>query len=1346
MGQHRYFSPQWGQVGCLELMIAAGADVCAQDNTGRSPTYMAGENNQVRCLELLIAAKADVHAVATDGSSSTLVAAQGGHADCLKLLVGAKADVCAVTNDGRSPTYAAALNSHTSCMELLIAAKADVCAVTNDGRSPTYAAAMSSHAGCMELLIAAKADLERPDSEARAPALVAATNNQARCLELLIKGGASIEQPDRSGQTPLLASAFNKANASALVLLDARADPNRRNDKGETALVFARRSVNAELLAALITSNADATVVFSPLVALCMRGDAHAARQLLLGRKPQAQKSRAQLSGGNDMPPLVEACLIGDAKLVAAQDRTCALRSHDNGLPSPFYFATELGDLDVQLVLLDGVEGFDAVQRATVTRHTSAVVAAHRINQSEGNAKTPGYIAGSRYQALLLALISEGLIDVAMCKAVKNMVAERLPSVALAAHFVAAPLAFVELKAAMESRLKIIAEPLDRIYNREQLGKVLKGLGAGVLGLTVAADDPGLLPLPPYISAKTKEGPAYEPYLMRYIVMASIALDALFTHKLREALEPLGDKTEADDKEVRIYKDEQLIITIMFAPIKTLARMQNKLESAEDHRDKPVPRPKWNVDTVRKGVVVNQATLIEAAYEAINAKVGKFLRGKNLFQTDYDAAQSYGYRNFLGNLQLVSGLTVRSVFGGVNRAKWTALGRSWEAAGDGNATHQTEAVLEALLGEGDQWYKKFNMQIGDMPLNIAAEVQLIYLPYLHEGRAISHLPYKVVRCNCSSELARDTSGKQAEGLESVGDHQHYCGEIVVAQLVQRACVLSKATEVAATWANVKPVRFLEASFAQRKLEATRASFNSMQPFSSLRTPDDYAKGVLVRKQETKAVMLQWQARAISRSLTNLDAAMSKRACLLHGWVLEYCEGSEEDQTGPVHRLLSEGLNSPVLRDEIYAQLMKQLTKNPGANSIAKGWQILIMCLSTFPPSKEFEAYLINFLLRNSDKRGAVQAYAKVSLDFLSSNVGGRTAVAVPSLENIRSYKQRPPILATIHHVNGQMLISELSVAPSVNVGDVVQMCIHLVGLVDERRNTFGLFVLDDGPNVDEHGANVKDTRPAFESKLGQPPQTRPLRSGDFIGDVIVQFARKKRNIKFVFKRKIFLQNESSEDVMFTRLAYLQAEAEVISAPHCQLGFLDEADVIELAATELAITRGVAFPRSPEAAFFHDQPTVMEFFPPSCSILHIQDLASKILSYRSSLGLGGVVDDALISGSGATPQHVNELPPHLNAPDLDARRLPQVWRRGLSRRSAGIRFTARISSTLKGKRTVCSLTCPIYQKRSQSVSARRAYTFSTLKLSCVTVPQRIALSSPTVTRTSTGGVAVLLSSV
>jgi len=52
---------------------------------------------------------------------------------------------------------------------------------------------------------------------------------------------------------------------------------------------------------------------------------------------------------------------------------------------------------------------------------------------------------------------------------------------------------------------------------------------------------------------------------------------------------------------------------------------------------------------------------------------------------------------------------------------------------------------------------------------------------------------------------------------------------------------------------------------------------------------------------------------------------------------------------------------------------------------------------------------------------------------------------------------------------------------------------------------------------------------------------RPLRNEDYMGDVIVQKARQKRDFKFVFKRKIFLpsHNQASEDNMFSRLVYLQ---------------------------------------------------------------------------------------------------------------------------------------------------------------------------------------------------------------
>ena len=301
----------------------------------------------------------------------------------------------------------------------------------------------------------------------------------------------------------------------------------------------------------------------------------------------------------------------------------------------------------------------------------------------------------------------------------------------------------------------------------------------------MALDDAGLLPLPPYIFGFKPSDRSYEPYLLRLIVMASLALDALFSRKLRAALEPFGDAshTRVEGNQVLIHdSDGRLLITIAYAPVKTRARMLNKLEGADDHRDKPLPRPKWNVDTVRNGIIVEDVELMAPVHEAIGAKVGAFVRGKNLFRPDYDATQSYGYRNFLGNLRLESGLSVLQVFGGAHRRAWEALGEAWRVAGDGLADSETGQVLDALLGEGDGWWTNDNAAVGDLPLNIAAEVQLIYAPYLHKGRKLSHLPYKVVRCDEPSELSRDAGGKRAAGLERVRAAERACGEIVLAEL------------------------------------------------------------------------------------------------------------------------------------------------------------------------------------------------------------------------------------------------------------------------------------------------------------------------------------------------------------------------------------------------------------------------------------------------------------------------------------------------------------------------------------------------------------------------------------
>ena len=375
----------------------------------------------------------------------------------------------------------------------------------------------------------------------------------------------------------------------------------------------------------------------------------------------------------------------------------------------------------------------------------------------------------------------------AKCAAVKALFLGYLGSVAAAAHMAAAPRAFAELKEAMEARLEVIAAPLERLYKEEGLGARLGALGEATLGAKVALDDDGLLPMPKYIKFYPPSETLYETFLLRLIVMASVALDNLFVRKLRSALEALGDptKTVVADREVRIHgSDGALLLTITRAPVKSRARMLNKLESAEDHRDKPLPRPKFNVDTVRAGIVVEDAGMMAAVLEAIGAHVGRLLRSKNAFRAD--AEVSYGYRAFLGNLQLESGLTVGEVFGGEQRAKWEALAEAGYAA-DSAEPGEVEAVLDALLATRDiEWQDEANAGVAALPLNIAAEVQLIYKPYLERGRKLSHLPYKVVRCAAPSELARDAGGKRAVGARQ-REAARACAEIVEGLLAARRC-------------------------------------------------------------------------------------------------------------------------------------------------------------------------------------------------------------------------------------------------------------------------------------------------------------------------------------------------------------------------------------------------------------------------------------------------------------------------------------------------------------------------------------------------------------------------------
>ncbi|KAG9012778.1 hypothetical protein FRB93_001332 [Tulasnella sp. JGI-2019a] len=82
-------------------------------------------------------------------------------------------------------------------------------------------------------------------------------------------------------------------------------------------------------------------------------------------------------------------------------------------------------------------------------------------------------------------------------------------------------------------------------------------------------------------------------------------------------------------------------------------------------------------------------------------------------------------------------------------------------------------------------------------------------------------------------------------------------------------------------------------------------------------------------------------------------------------------------------MLGEGLTHGELRDEIYCQVIKQLTGNPNPESIFHGWQLMCVLLATFPPSKNLEAYARKFMQEHlNDTEGRVDIMAKYCVSRL----------------------------------------------------------------------------------------------------------------------------------------------------------------------------------------------------------------------------------------------------------------------------------------------------------------------------------------------------------------------------
>uniref|UniRef100_A0A7S3PLT8 MyTH4 domain-containing protein n=1 Tax=Aplanochytrium stocchinoi TaxID=215587 RepID=A0A7S3PLT8_9STRA len=257
--------------------------------------------------------------------------------------------------------------------------------------------------------------------------------------------------------------------------------------------------------------------------------------------------------------------------------------------------------------------------------------------------------------------------------------------------------------------------------------------------------------------------------------------------------------------------------------------------------------------------------------------------------------------------------------------------------------------------------------------------------------------------------------------------------------------------------------------AHQKLVADASDTKyDFQKYYKIREDSDYLEYVPSEaKQGFGDRKLKSQTKLIPKSLLQLPQAMSKTAIQVHKSILQYCGDLANPYPNTMARfMIVTALEQPGLVDEIYCQLMKHVVENNRPVSEDRGWGLLCMATSAFPPSPEFAPFVVNFCLNNRTRGGLIGNYAKLCIVQLDGRIRLGATKLLPDLKVIDTYSQRPPILAIIQQPGDKDPL-EIPVTPDEDLDAVFNDAIYpITGISESEQIMYGLFVIDGKPKND----------------------------------------------------------------------------------------------------------------------------------------------------------------------------------------------------------------------------------------------------------------------------------------
>lgn len=256
-----------GDVRSIRNRLRLGADPNDSGRSGPSAIWLAARNGHAEIIEILIEYGIDL-STNSAGFLALQSAAMWGHHKVVQLLLDAGVPPEDETLINFGPLFSAVSSNYEYIVKILIKCGSNVNIQGPEGRTAAMTAALHGHARILRLLLESGAKIDAMNSEKLTALDMACQRCNVEVVRLLLEEGAKINVSGLGSNTPLhLAVIYDTESqdhqqkqletVSLLLEHGAASVINLINDKRETALLYALRRNNAELVKILLKHGAD---------------------------------------------------------------------------------------------------------------------------------------------------------------------------------------------------------------------------------------------------------------------------------------------------------------------------------------------------------------------------------------------------------------------------------------------------------------------------------------------------------------------------------------------------------------------------------------------------------------------------------------------------------------------------------------------------------------------------------------------------------------------------------------------------------------------------------------------------------------------------------------------------------------------------------------------------------------------------------------------------------------------------------------------------------------------------------------------------------------------------------